>query len=168
MAISQRTPVESILQSTPSAEPCVKRILVALAGETQSDATAIFAAGLVQQLHAEMILLNVFPTGYSSGPDIVFSELEHRADCIRDATALLESIRSRLMPDLKVDMILREGEPSQQIVKAARDCGADLIVIGAPAHGWLTRTMLGSVTHSVVHHASCPVLTVPFRPPTKL
>lgn len=168
MATSQLNSAEPSLQiAVPAESQAIARILVAVTAEGHSDSTVRFAARLARQLHAELSLLHVFSTGYSTGPNIVFSELEQRACCMKDATTLLEGIKLRLMPDLNVEMIVREGQPSAEIVKAAGDCDADLIVIGTPAHGWLTRTVRGSVTHSVVHHAPCPVLTVPLRWPTK-
>jgi nucleotide-binding universal stress UspA family protein len=48
----------------------------------------------------------------------------------------------------------------------AEDCGSDvdLIVVGSRGYGALGRVIIGSVATGLLHHASCPVLTVP-RPP---
>jgi nucleotide-binding universal stress UspA family protein len=45
-----------------------------------------------------------------------------------------------------------------EIIAEATEWGADLIVLGFPRRGGLTTRLFGSVTLSVLQHASCPVL----------
>jgi nucleotide-binding universal stress UspA family protein len=47
------------------------------------------------------------------------------------------------------------------IANAAKDVGADLIVVGTHGHGGIAATLLGSVARGLTHTASCPVLVVP-------
>lgn len=56
--------------------------------------------------------------------------------------------------------LLREGDPAQQIVGAARSTRADLLVVGTHGRTGLTRFFVGSVAARVVATAPCPVLTV--------
>ena len=56
------------------------------------------------------------------------------------------------------------GKPSREILRVAASVGADLIVMGVHGRGSLERAMLGSTTHQVIRHATCPVLTVRIRP----
>jgi nucleotide-binding universal stress UspA family protein len=51
------------------------------------------------------------------------------------------------------------GPAAQVLVEAARD--ADLLVVGSRGHGALSRAVLGSVSSSVLHHASGTVAVVP-------
>jgi len=51
------------------------------------------------------------------------------------------------------------GSPTSALLQAARD--ADLVVVGARGVGGLRGLVLGSVSHQVVHHATCPVVVVP-------
>ena len=53
-----------------------------------------------------------------------------------------------------------DGSPQRVIVEQAESWGADLIVIGSHGRGFWSRTMIGSVSDSVVHHAPCSVLVV--------
>ncbi|ESO00785.1 hypothetical protein HELRODRAFT_192415 [Helobdella robusta] len=50
------------------------------------------------------------------------------------------------------------NEPGYEIVKKAEADKIDLIIIGTRGLGTLKRTLLGSVSHYVLHHAHCPVL----------
>lgn len=64
------------------------------------------------------------------------------------------------MPGLTVETVVREGDPRTQIVDAADEWPADLIVIGSHGRTGLTRLVLGSVAQSVVSHAHCSVEVV--------
>ena len=55
------------------------------------------------------------------------------------------------------------GRPAREIVKAARQGRADLIVMGTHGLGGMRRLMLGSVTEEVLKTAAIPVLVVPPR-----
>ena len=55
---------------------------------------------------------------------------------------------------------LRQGWPPQEIVKLAEEIGAGLIVMGSRGLGGMKRTLMGSVSDSIVRHAHCPVLVV--------
>ena len=52
------------------------------------------------------------------------------------------------------------GVPFEEIVRAAREEQADMIVIGTHGRGGLNRLLLGSVAERVIRTAPCPVLTV--------
>jgi nucleotide-binding universal stress UspA family protein len=52
------------------------------------------------------------------------------------------------------------GHPAQELVKTAKDVGADLIVLGHSGHSAMWDTFLGSVAEKVSRHASCSVLIV--------
>ena len=56
--------------------------------------------------------------------------------------------------------LLREGDPAQQIVRAARSERADLIVVGTHGRRGFSKLLLGSVAERVVGTAPCPVVTV--------
>jgi nucleotide-binding universal stress UspA family protein len=56
---------------------------------------------------------------------------------------------------------VREGYISQEILQAARELPADLIVMGTHGSSGFERWLLGSVAENVLRHAACPALTVP-------
>jgi nucleotide-binding universal stress UspA family protein len=51
-----------------------------------------------------------------------------------------------------------KGDPADQIAEAAND--AQLLVIGSHGRRGVERFLLGSVSHAVLHHVSCPVLVI--------
>ena len=55
---------------------------------------------------------------------------------------------------------ISRGGAAQTIVETAREWGADLIVVGSHGRGFWGRTLIGSVSNSVIHHAPCSVLVV--------
>lgn len=55
---------------------------------------------------------------------------------------------------------LVEGRAPQEIVSLAEDLGIGVIVMGSRGRGGVSRTLMGSVSDSVVRHAHCPVLVV--------
>ena len=50
------------------------------------------------------------------------------------------------------------GKPGEQIVRIAEEENADMIVTGTRGMGKVRRTILGSVSDYLVHHAHCPVV----------
>lgn len=61
---------------------------------------------------------------------------------------------------IEVETRIEDGDPAHEILKAAEDHGADLIVMGRRGLGDLGGLLLGSVTHKVSQLASCACLTV--------
>lgn len=58
-----------------------------------------------------------------------------------------------------VERVLSTGGAAAAILEAAK--GADLVVVGSRGLGGFRGLMLGSVSHQVAHHATCPVVVVP-------
>lgn len=60
--------------------------------------------------------------------------------------------------DITTEFIVREGDPSEEIVAYAGDYEADLIVMGAYGHTKVRELVVGSTTTYTLNHAPCPVL----------
>jgi universal stress protein A len=96
--------------------------------------------------------------------------VEHEAVKIHVETAKREALTQlSLIADqihangLEAESILRDGNPYEEIVNAARELGVDLIVIGSHGYSALGRLLLGSTADRVLQYAPCPVLVVKSR-----
>jgi len=54
----------------------------------------------------------------------------------------------------------RRGDPFEEVIAAAKDLRADLIVMGHTGRRGTSRVLIGSVTQRVLDYAPCPVLVM--------
>lgn len=57
--------------------------------------------------------------------------------------------------------IYKQGDVERQILHAADECRADLIVMATQGHQGFLDALRGSTTERIVRNAKCPVLAVP-------
>ncbi len=142
------------------------RMLVATDGSPHALRAASIAARLVREMRgAEVTLLNVgyIPSvalgglGVSSAVNfsIIEDALERSGKDILDHT-----LHEFAGVDVPVTSLYREGEPAQEILKAAQEMKVDLIIMGSRGRGQLGSLILGSVSERVLHGAHAPVLIV--------
>jgi nucleotide-binding universal stress UspA family protein len=76
----------------------------------------------------------------------------------KHAEKVLDQARTRLNEKFRnVTTLIKNGDPSEQILQAAREAQADIIALGSKGmHG--VSGMLGSVARNVLSHADCSVL----------
>ena len=60
----------------------------------------------------------------------------------------------------KVDKQIRSGSPAAEIIKAATEDDAGLVVVAAGGRGISDVILIGSTAQRVQHYAPCPVLVV--------
>lgn len=140
-----------------------RNILVAIDLEPDSaSARAVdLAIDLAKALGATLTLVNVheFPAVAYPHAAVNFASLQ--ASVLEAAggalVAFADSVRDRF-PAAK--SVLRRGRPWEEILAAAVDVDADLIVIGTHGRRGLSRALLGSVAEKVVRVSPVPVLTV--------
>lgn len=74
--------------------------------------------------------------------------------------AKLEEWAQRADEGLKVATLMRVGSPYREILAAASEAEADLIVMATHGRGEIHRLLVGSVADKIIRLAPCPVLTV--------
>jgi nucleotide-binding universal stress UspA family protein len=89
-------------------------------------------------------------------PDVVDIERDHARDLANDVAA------RAVAAGVAVETIIRHGAPSREICAVAAERRPRLVVMGTFGWGRVERAVFGSVSESVLHHAPCPVLVVPY------
>lgn len=82
-----------------------------------------------------------------------------RDDHERAARGVLDQTVGTHPRDLDIECIVTPRPPAPALVRLAS--GADLLVVGSRGRGGFKQLLLGSTSHQVVTHATCPVLVVP-------
>lgn len=129
-----------------------------------TDALSI-ASLMAQKSGDPMVALNVvdsspvtiLPEIYGPGILVPVPESEHQA-IRRAASDHLAETLVRL--EIKADLLIEDGTPSERIVATADQIDARLVAIGTKGGGGLRRLLLGSVAEDVLRHAPCSVLLV--------
>ncbi len=145
----------------------IKRILVPLDGSELAERALPYAEELARQFGASLILLrSVNSLDLSSAqafsgylPAEVYDAAYE--DARRVAREYLEATAARLAADgLKVEWVLRTGDPAGEVVEHERDGKADLVVMSTHGRSGLSRWVFGSVADRVLRGGTIPVLLV--------
>ena len=126
----------------------MKTILVATDGSAGAESAVSAAVQLAAETGAELHCVGVDDALAHEGIDpAAAATAEAAAAAARDAGVTATAER-------------RIGPAAERILDAARDCGADLIVVGSRGRGWLKGTVFGSISAALVRQATVPVLVV--------
>lgn len=138
---------EHILVATDFGEPSARALDLALHLATESG--------------AELTLLHTFEI-----PQYAYTETTYlNADWITPLQRAAHERLDRLLEETRKTLpraraLLRTGSPWREVLAAAEEEGADLVVIGTHGRRGLRHALLGSVAEKIVRMASVPVLTV--------
>jgi nucleotide-binding universal stress UspA family protein len=136
-----------------------KNIIIAVDGSEYSHKALKCAKSIAEPFEANLWLVHAFsnPSDFIGYTD--YEKLFARRKSA--AQAVLDDARQKMGPtSLVVNEELREGSEAESILKEAKKCNADLIVMGTRGHGTLKGFLVGSVSRKVIHYASCPVMVV--------
>jgi nucleotide-binding universal stress UspA family protein len=153
---------------TPAKSIDIRRILCPTDFSASSARAFQHAATLAAWYEAALTVVYVMPVTV-----VPASELAYMANPMLLDTGLREHIRADLSAlaaparrvGLRIDTDFRDGRPAAEIVTAARELPADLVVMGTHGRSGFQRLVLGSVTETVLRRVACPVLTVPVHAP---
>jgi len=144
-----------------------RSILVPIDFSESSEKIAIYAARLAACFGCPVTLLHVinlrdypinrYPLEYTV-PDRYISQYEFAES---EAKNGLKSYENQFLSrGLRVEIETRVGSPFEEILTAADNCAADLIVIGSQGGSGIGRLLLGTTAERVIERARCPVLVV--------
>jgi nucleotide-binding universal stress UspA family protein len=142
----------------------IRKILLPVEFQGASSALAHQAAGIARRFGAAIVVLNVvtplsYGAGMLEGNYVPTSREDLLAELIREARKDVDASLASELAELPVKRLVVAGDPAVEIVKAARNEDADLIMM--PTHGrkGFRRFLLGSVTAKVLHDSHLPVWT---------
>ena len=139
-----------------------RRILIALDDSAIAAHAVDVGIELATALKAQAALVYVVDPTPGFQPDSGIPAAEWAATLKREGQLFLATVAQRT-GEPPAWQFLREGKPADQILAAAREWDAEVIVIGTHGRSGVSRLVLGSTAESVVRHAPCPVLVI--KPP---
>jgi len=136
------------------------KILVGLDASPRAPAVLAAAVALARAWNAKLVLfravgipLEIPKEAFNIAPDKTEELLE------RLARTELEQLAKAVPAEVIGEVRVHPGTPWRAICAAAKDFGADLIVIGSHGYDALDH-VLGTTAAKVVNHAGCSVLVV--------
>ena len=148
------------------------RAILATDGSPQASAAVAFAAALAWPLGSVISVASVIEA--PPPDDLPISRLEGKgfADWRRVLDLSHVSARDQALsyaseaaaglrkehPEIKIDEVVRAGEPATELLALAPSSAADVIIAGARGRTALQSLLLGSVSEALVTEAPCPVL----------
>ena len=136
----------------------ITKILVAVDLTPHSEKTAAYGAEFAKRVGASIILLHVFPPEPSVefASECVYESFERSRRLVAERlTKLIEQVHET---GVKCERDFRVGDPAEQVVVAAQDQHADLIITGVHHPGFLGRLFGLDQPPRILHRARCPVL----------
>ena len=140
----------------------MKPVMLATDGSPTAAKATETAIELARLLRSELVIVSVWNVTYPTvgmAPMPVNGELAKLGEDEARRAATEAAARAEEAGVEARSVVLR-GFPVEEICLAAETFVPRLLVVGA--HGWgaLKRTLFGSVSTGVLHHATCPVLVV--------
>jgi nucleotide-binding universal stress UspA family protein len=140
-----------------------ERVLFATDFSPESRAAVPYVLSLAHEKSTQLVLLHVMPR--LATPDRGLDRNREKQFEVSVAEAINELYQ--IVPSGEVynppEVAVEYGQPAERIVEAAKERGADLIVLGirsAAAHLGAATHLERPIAHKVVVHAHCPVITV--------
>jgi nucleotide-binding universal stress UspA family protein len=149
--------------AAPAREPSLRRILLPLDGSELAKQALPLAAELATQAHAQLILFQAIapPLGGTIGARIpAEDQTALRMQAFNELRTLAGELRAY---DIPIKTIVVVGVAAEEIVAAAAQYQADLIVMATHSYSGIKRWALGSVADKVLHTTPTPLLLVRAR-----
>ncbi len=148
--------------ATDGAEIAIKRILAPTDFSPASKKALKYALRFARDYGSELTVLHVIepaasPTFEESPAAPAFSKAE-MADAGESLRTLVKSFRGAGVPGVR--STIRTGVAAHEIVEAAKELDADLIVIATRGYAGWEHLVIGSTAARVARAAPCPVLVV--------
>ncbi len=156
--------MESITYCEPERLFCrTKEILLAVDGSKGSSRAATVAFEIAEMTKSKVFIVHVIPTPSINQLSLMtgMKEDEVLAKYMKNGETLLAGYKNASIEfDLKVELLLEKGLPSERVIMASERNNVDLIVIGSRGTAGGRRAGMGSFTERIVLQSKCPVVVV--------
>ncbi|MBS0158548.1 MAG: universal stress protein [Nitrospira sp.] len=137
----------------------LKEVLLPIQGPSDAEAAVRFLAKQPFHEPVNVNLLTVLPSTRPPWPVDTTAAEQLETQALRHARDFVEDIAGKLRAlGYTTRTASRLGTPLTMILHEAEGLRVDLILVGSHARRGLTRFVLGSVSHAVLHRAPCQVL----------
>jgi len=137
----------------------MKQILLPLQGLSDAEAATRFLQLKPFHEAVEVTLLTVLPSTQPPWPVDAGAAEKLEEQALQSARDYIEDVAERLCAiGYQAQGIAVLGTPSEKILQEAAKRQSDLILMGTSGRQGITRFILGSVSHAVLHKMPCPVL----------
>ena len=137
-----------------------QKVLIAVDDDPIAAHAAEVGIHLARLLRAQVALIHATDPSQLFTPEVGLPSDELALRAQQDGRQLMADFRARLAHGFHPLQFFPMGSPGAEIVKAAKEWEADLVVVGSHGRRGVTRALVGSVAEAVMREAPCPVLVV--------
>lgn len=144
-----------------------QKILVGVDGSDSALKAVALASDMCAVHGAELVLVHVVQLSAIADQVLKMSATEHLKE---DPKTIMEKLSQEVLdkarasatgagvPAEKITGLSKDGDQARQLIRAAKDHKADLIVLGTRGRGRMEGLLLGSVSQKIAALAPCPCL----------
>jgi nucleotide-binding universal stress UspA family protein len=143
-----------------------RKILIATDGSERSIKSSRHGIKLAKSLGSDVLVIYVINEMAISS---VIATLIRKGSSEEDLRKTLKASAEKIVMEVakmgeasgvRVESLIREGDPASRILDVARIEGVDLILMGSHGEGGITKRLIGSVAQKVLNWSDTPVMIV--------
>ena len=139
----------------------LQRVLLAVEGADDAEAARHFLETKPFKDNVQVTVFTCPPINRPEWPVEIVSMEPHVQDAIASAKGFVDGVASQLVGlGYEAHGHVTIGIPALMVTQQAAETNADVILMGSHGRRGLTRFLMGSVAHAVLHRSRCPVLTI--------
>ena len=137
-------------------------VVVPLDGSEVSERALSHAVALARAWEEQVVLIGVTTARNQRGlaglaPSI---KLEFEESGVRQAEDYLRKVRNKLRRTVRVEAMVKVGDPAREVLAAARSLKARLIVMTTHGRSGVSRWVQGSVAGKLLRESTIPLLAI--------
>jgi nucleotide-binding universal stress UspA family protein len=157
--VMMHAPCSTMIIKAPLTQ--LRKILLPIEGREDAEAALQFLALQPFRPPVEVEVFAVWPQPRLAWPTTVGQSDLLEIQAIEEARERMKSLTDRLIQmNVLCQANVGIGDPAFAILEQAKASQSDLIMMGTHGRGGLSRFLMGSVSHAVLHQASCAILIV--------